>query len=262
MTLDLAGRSIIITGAAGGIGGACARLLVGRGARLTLVDRNRERLADLERALGAGNVQVLALDVTSESDMAGMAQAAVERFGGIDALVAAAGLLRAGGELRPVSDTSFEEWRTVIDVNLTGTFLSNRAVLPAMLRRSSGDIVNISSTSGRQGRAFDAAYCASKFGVVGFSESLAEEVGRLGIRVQTLLPDAVDTPIWQQSGSALKPRAMLSPERVAEFVMYLLTLPRDAFLLNPALYPLRPRTRRVAAGSAAAAAGGAAEKGG
>ena len=116
-----------------------------------------------------------------------------------------------------------------------------------MLQRSTGDIINISSTSGRQGRPFDAAYCASKFGVVGFSESLAEEVGRLGIRVQTLLPDAVDTALWEQSGSAaLKPRAMLSADRVAEVVLYLLTLPRDAFLLNPLPYSLRPRGRRAA----------------
>jgi short-subunit dehydrogenase len=114
-----------------------------------------------------------------------------------------------------------------------------------MLQRGAGDIVNISSTSGRQGRPLDAAYCASKFGVVGFSESLAEEVGRLGVRVQTLMPDAIDTPMWEQSGSAaLRPRAMLSPDRVAEFVLYLITLSRDAFLLNPMIYPLRPRARR------------------
>lgn len=247
MTGDLAGRSVIVTGACGGIGSACARLFADRGARLTLVDRDRDRLAALEDSLGAAEFQELALDVTSEGEMARMADAAIERFGAIDALVCAAGILRTGGQPRPVSETSFDEWRTVIDVNLTGTFLSNRAVLPAMLQRSTGDIINISSTSGRQGRPFDAAYCASKFGVVGFSESLAEEVGRLGIRVQTLLPDAVDTALWEQSGSAaLKPRAMLSADRVAEVVLYLLTLPRDAFLLNPLLYSLRPRGRRAA----------------
>jgi NAD(P)-dependent dehydrogenase (short-subunit alcohol dehydrogenase family) len=256
MTRDLAGRSVIVTGACGGIGSACARLFADRGARLTLVDRNRDRVAELEGSLGAAEFQELALDVTSEADMARMADAAVERFGVIDALVCAAGILRTGGQPRPVSETSFDEWRTVIDVNLTGTFLSNRAVLPAMLQRAAGDIVNISSTSGRQGRPFDAAYCASKFGVVGFSESLAEEVGRLGIRVQTLLPDAVDTALWEQSGSAaLKPRAMLSADRVAEFVLYLLTLPRDAFLLNPLLYALRPRGRRGAAAKTGGAVG-------
>ena len=248
MSDDLAGRSIIVTGASGGIGSACARRLGSGGARLTLIDRHPERLAELERSLGGVDVQSLSLDVTSERDMARMAEAAMTRFGGIDALISAAGILRTSGQPRPVAETTYEEWRTIIDVNLTGTFLSNRAVLPAMLQRSAGDIVNISSTSGRQGRPFDAAYCASKFGVVGFSESLAEEVGRLGIRVQTLMPDAVDTPLWEQSGSAsLKPRAMLSPERVADFVLYLLTLPGDTFLLNPLLYPLRVRARRPGA---------------
>jgi NAD(P)-dependent dehydrogenase (short-subunit alcohol dehydrogenase family) len=147
-----------------------------------------------------------------------------------------------------VIDTPYEEWRTVIEVNLTGTFLSNRAVLAAMLERGCGDIVNISSTSGRQGRAYDSAYAASKFGIIGLSESLADEVGRRGIRVQTLLPDAVRTPLWDQSGTAaLKPPHMLSADRVAEFVLYLITLPRDAFLLNPALYPLHVRTKRASA---------------
>jgi NAD(P)-dependent dehydrogenase (short-subunit alcohol dehydrogenase family) len=171
----------------------------------------------------------------------------VERFGTIDTLVAAAGILRTRGEPRTVVDTSYEDWRAVVEINLTGTFLSNRAVLPAMLDRGSGDIVNISSTSGRQGRAYDAAYAASKFGIIGLSESLAEEVGRRGIRVQTLLPDAVRTSLWDQSGTtALKPPHMLPPDRVAEFVLYLTTLPRDAFLLNPMLYPLHVRTKRAA----------------
>lgn len=245
MTVETGGRSVVITGACGGIGTACAGLLAGQGARLTLVDRSADGLTALERSLGSADFQTLTLDVTNERDMQRMAEAAVERFGRIDVLISAAGILRASAQPSPVVDTTFAEWRSIIDINLTGTFLSNRAVLPTMLK-GGGDIINISSTSGRQGRAFDAAYCASKFGVVGFSESLAEEVGRLGIRVQTLLPDAVDTPIWAQSGSAaLKPQAMLPPERVAQFIHYLITLPRDTYLLNPMIYPLRSRARRA-----------------
>jgi len=244
MSRELEGRSVIITGASGGIGSACARLFAGRGADLTLVDQNEEKLFALATEIGAQPL-TLKLDVTSEDDMAQMASRTLERFGSIDTLVAAASILRTSGELKTVSDTSYEEWRAVIEVNLTGTFLSNRAVLAAMLERGSGDIVNISSTSGRQGRAFDAPYAASKFGIIGFSESLAEEVGRRGIRVQTLLPDAVKTTLWDQSGTtALKPPHMLSPDRVAEFVLYLITLPRDAFLLNPVLYPLQVRAKR------------------
>ena len=246
MARDLEGRSVIVTGASGGIGSACAKLFAAHGAKLTLVDRDEGRLSALAAEIGA-DALALALDVSSEVDMAQMASRALQHFGCIEALVAAAGILRTGGAPRTVVDTSYEEWRTIIEVNLTGTFLSNRAVLPAMLEQGYGDIVNVSSTSGREGRAFDAPYAASKFGIVGLAESLAEEVGRRGIRVQTLLPDAVRTALWNQSGTtALKPPHMLSPERVAEFVLYLITLPRDAFLLNPALYPLQIRTKRGA----------------
>jgi NAD(P)-dependent dehydrogenase (short-subunit alcohol dehydrogenase family) len=245
MARDLEDRSVIITGASGGIGSACARLFAAHGAKLTLVDQDETKLSTVAAEIDAETL-TLALNVASEDEMAQMASHTVERFGGIDTLVAAAGILRTGGEPRTVVDTSYEEWRAVIDVNLTGTFLSNRAVLAHMLKRGSGDIVNISSTSGRQGRAFDAPYAASKFGIIGLSESLAEEIGRRGIRVQTLLPDAVRTSIWDQSGTtALKPPHMLSPDRVAEFVLYLITLPRDAFLLNPMLYPLHVRTKRA-----------------
>jgi len=244
MARELEGRCVIVTGASGGIGSACVRLFATHGAKLVLVDRDESKLAALS-AVDADKM-TLRLDVTSESDMAQMASRTLERFGAINALVAAAGILRTGGEPRTVLDTSYEEWRTVIDVNLTGTFLSNRAVLAAMMKQGHGDIVNISSMSGRQGRAFDAPYAASKFGIVGLSESLAEEVGRRGIRVQTLLPDAVDTTLWDQSGTtALKPPQMLSPERVAGFVHYLITLPQDAFLLNPVLQALQVRTRRA-----------------
>jgi NAD(P)-dependent dehydrogenase (short-subunit alcohol dehydrogenase family) len=246
MARDLEDHSVIVTGASGGIGSACAKLFAAHGAKLTLVDRDEAKLSALAPEISA-DALTLALDVTSEADMAQMAARTVQRFGGIDVLVAAAGILRSGGELKTVADTSYEDWRLVIEVNLTGTFLSNRAVLGAMLARGSGDIVNISSTSGRQGRAYDAPYAASKFGIIGLSESLADEVGRRGIRVQTLLPDAVRTGLWDQSGTAaLKPPHMLSPDRVAEFVLYLITLPRDAFLLNPMLYPLQVRSKRVA----------------
>ena len=241
---DISGRAVIITGAAGGIGAATARALAAKGAALTLVDRSEEPLRALAAELGPETL-VLPADVTSEADMAQMAALTLERRGRIDALVAAAGILRTGGQPRPVADTSFEEWRRIIDVNLTGTFLANRAVLAAMLAQRQGDIVNISSVSGRQGRAFDGPYAASKFGIIGLSESLAEEVQRDGVRVQTVLPDAVDTGLWDQSGTAaLKPRAMLQADHVAAFILYLLTLPRDAYLLNSVIAPVPLRGRR------------------
>lgn len=238
------GRAIIVTGAAGGIGAATARLLSSHGARMVLVDLARDPLEALAKELG-GDAIALPSDISSEADMAAMAATTMEKFGRIDALVAAAGILRTGGTLRPVAETPFEDWKKIIDINLTGTFLSNRAVLGAMLAQKRGDIVNLSSVSGRQGRAFDGPYAASKFGIIGLSESLAEEVQREGVRVQTVLPDAVDTGLWDQSvTAALKPRTMLSPDHVASFIHYLLTLPRDAYLLNSVVAPIPVRKRK------------------
>jgi NAD(P)-dependent dehydrogenase (short-subunit alcohol dehydrogenase family) len=115
-----------------------------------------------------------------------------------------------------------------------------------MIEQKQGDIINISSVSGRQGRPFDGPYCASKFGIIGLSESLSEEVSAWGVRVQTILPDAIDTPLWNQNGPSVpKPTYALPPERVAEFISYLLSLPRDTFLLNPVLMAFKSRKKRT-----------------
>lgn len=246
---NLVGRVNIITGAASGIGRACANALFAAGGKLVLVDSQDAALAETVGELGAtgplSDILALCLDITDENGMARMAAEAVSRFGRIDVLVAAAGILRLGQTLKTVCDTPLAEWKAVIGTNLTGTFLSNRAVLPQMIAQREGDIVNISSTSGLQGRPFDGPYCASKFGIIGLSESLAEEVASYGIRVQTVLPDAVATPLWDQNGpSALKPAQTLPPERVAELVLYMISLRRDTMLLNPVIVPFRNRKRR------------------
>lgn len=245
-------RVCVITGAASGIGRACAELLSQRGSRLVLVDYNEDALTSVvDELTAAGSIehpdQVLALklSVRDETDMRRMASEALARFGRIDVLIACAGILRVGGALKMIADTPLEEWHAILETNLTGTFLSNQAVLPAMTEQKQGDIINISSTSGRQGRPFDGPYCASKFGIVGFSESLAEEVAAHGIRVQTVLPDAVETPLWDQNGpAALKPVNLLPPRRVAEFILFLLDLPRDTYLPNPVIAPTKQRKKR------------------
>ncbi len=244
MSKLLDGRSIIITGATGGIGSACARTFVREGATVTLVDRSQDKLDALAAELGTDPL-AMALDVTSEADMNEMAAKTVERTGKIDGLIAGAGILRTSGQPTQMIDTSFDEFRTIVDVNLTGVFLSNKAVLPAMLENGEGDIVNVSSVSGQKGRAFDAAYSASKFGVVGLTESLSEEVSRRGIRVQCLLPDAVETAIWDQlGGAALKPKTMLSPDRVADCILWLIALPRDMVVVNPIIAPVAQRRKK------------------
>lgn len=241
---DLYDRVTIITGAAGGIGSATATALAAAGARLVLVDQNDDALKELVSRLDA-DVLPLCLDVSSEQDMNAMAEQTLANFGQIDALVTSAAILRGPGGMQTVADTSFDDWTRIMRINLTGTFLANRAVLPAMLAAKSGDIINLSSTSGKQGRAFDGAYSASKAGIVGLSEALAEEVMRQGIRVQTVLPDAVDTGLWAQSGStALKPQSMLPADRIGALIVYLLSLPRDTYLLNTVVSPITQRRGR------------------
>jgi NAD(P)-dependent dehydrogenase (short-subunit alcohol dehydrogenase family) len=255
----LAGEVAIVTGGASGIGRATALALARVGARVVVVDvapaAVETTVAEIAAATSAGRDPAsspthavgLVLDVRREADMEAMARETIEAFGGIDILVACAGILRARGTGPKLAvDTSAAEWDEVVDTNLRGVFLSNRAVLPAMIRRRRGSIVNVSSVAGRVGRAYDAAYCASKFGVIGFSEALAEEVRPSGIRVQTILPDAVDTPLLAANGPIPAPAHTLPPERVAGVIVFLLTLPEDTVLINPVVAPFRTRRRKGA----------------
>jgi len=240
----------VITGAGSGIGLAASVRFGELGKRLCLVDKNTDHLQTAEDAVrekcGAEpEILALCLDVASEADMETMASRVLEAFGTIDVLVTSAGILRAAGSgLKQLVDTSPDEFDQVVDVNLRGTFLATRAVLPAMMRAKKGQIIHISSLSGLQGRAFDGPYCASKFGVRGFSEALADEVRPAGIRVHTLFLDAVATPMWEQNGPVPMPAEALPPERVGEIIATLVELPGDCVLVNPVLKPFGGRGKR------------------
>ncbi len=245
--MRLQSRVAIVTGGASGIGQATCYALAREGAQVVAVDFNPDRLeatlAELNRYNPIeGEHLALCLDVSNEQDMASMADQTLEKFGNIDILVSSAGILRGTGQPpQPLMRISTEEWDQVLDTNLKGMFLSNRAVLPAMMKRRQGNIINLSSVSGTQGRAFDAPYCASKFGVIGMSESLAEEVRNSGIRVQIVIPDAVDTPIWDQNGPVPRPPNALAPERVAELILYLVTQPGDTMIMGAVIAPFGRR---------------------
>jgi NAD(P)-dependent dehydrogenase (short-subunit alcohol dehydrogenase family) len=252
-TRRLKDRVAIVTGGASGIGLAICHELVGEGAAVVPVDLDKSRVDNAVKALKAkkpGSIDTrtvamgLAFDVRSEQDMEEMSRRTVETFGRIDILVASAGILRRKGSgLKMLVQTSTSEWDEVIDTNLKGVFLSNRAVLSTMIEQRNGHIINISSTSGRQGRAFDSAYCASKFGVIGLSQSAAQEVAQYGVKVSTILPDAVDTPLWEQNGPITRTDDMLPPERIANLVIYMLTLPDDTIVLEPVIGSFRTRRR-------------------
>ena len=239
----LEGQVAIVTGATAGIGREVCLALARHGANVVVTARNRKRIdqtvADCRRQPGAADVLGLSCDVRNEQDMQRMADETVKRFGRIDILAASAGILRAkGSTLKTLAQMTCAEWCEVLDVNLKGLFLANRAVLPAMIRQRCGHVLNLSSTSGRKAYAFDSAYCASKFGAIGLTESLAAEVRSHGVKVQILLPGAIDTPMWDQNGPIRRPEFALPVQRVADMILHMLTIPRDTLLLAPMIEPL------------------------
>lgn len=250
----LYGQVAIVTGGTSGIGHQVCLALARESATVVVVGRNRDRLATVLKELksvstdciGRPGLLGLKLDVTREEDMAAMAGETLQRFGKIDILVASAGILRSDGS-RPsmLLDLTSQEWDRIVDTNLKGVFLSNRAVLKTMIERRSGQIINLASLSGRRAVPFDTPYSASKFGVIGLTEALAREMEPYGVRVQALLPGNTDTPIWSQN-EPLPPAAQMIPAgRVADLIISMLTWPYDSTLGELAISPLRMRTRLI-----------------
>lgn len=243
----------IITGASSGIGRAVALALADRRARLCLLARSAERLAEVSseaKERGASDVLYSACDVREEAQVEQAVAATIDKFDRIDILINSAGLSLNG----EVEGYKLEDWRTVIDTNLTGTFLTCRAVLPVMKRQGGGQIINLSSGAGRNGIKQMAAYCASKFGVIGFTESLALEGRNQNIRVSVLLPGSVATNFSQtarrenEAGSAAKGKEIgysMTPDEVASVIVAMLTQPDQAWMSEVVLRPLNLELRRV-----------------
>jgi 3-oxoacyl-[acyl-carrier protein] reductase len=252
-TEKMAGKVAIITGGTGGIGAAVAQSVTRAGASAIVADVNSDRIDAVVRRLKELNIRGaepigVRSDVSQEGDNQNLARVALERFGRIDALVACAGILRGPGQSpRPIMDVTLDEWNQVIQINLTGVFLSNRAVLPVMIKQRSGTIINVSSVQGLLGRAHDGPYCASKFGVIGLSQSIAEEVKSFGVRVTSIMPHAIDTPMWDQNGPIPRPGNALPPERVAELIMFMLAQPEDTILTGVVIAPVGARMRKKSA---------------
>ena len=193
--IDLEGRFAVITGGAAGIGLATAQRMADSGARVALWDRDQAAAESAAKTLTGEGHLGLALDVSSESDVAAAAQKTIKAFGAIDIMVCSAGIT---GPNKTVADYGFDDWRQVFDVNTHGVFLCNRAVLAEMTRRDYGRIVNIASIAGKEGNPNASAYSASKAAVIGLTKSLGKELARTGIRVNCITPAAVKTAIFDQ----------------------------------------------------------------
>jgi NAD(P)-dependent dehydrogenase (short-subunit alcohol dehydrogenase family) len=192
--LDFDGRTAVITGGAAGIGLAVARRLVASGGRVTLWDRDAAALERAQAALGhATDTHVV--DITDAAAVAMTAQATATVLGRIDALVCSAGI---AGPNATTWDYPVDAWRQVMAVNVDGVFLCNRAIVPGMVQRDYGRIVNIASVAGKEGNPNASAYSASKAAVIGLTKSLGKELAKTGIRVNCVTPAAVRTAIFEQ----------------------------------------------------------------
>lgn len=181
----LAGRRIVITGAARGMGMVAAEMFAAEGAKLALCDRDESAVSAVADRLGGFGA---ACDVSSEADVVRFAAEAEAAMGGVDGLVNSAGIFL----MKPILQTGLAEWQRVMDINLTGTMLMCKVLAPAMQRAGGGTMVNISSVGGLRPSTTSGAYCVSKAGVIMLSNALAAELGP-DIRVNTVCPGTVPT---------------------------------------------------------------------
>lgn len=225
---DLSGRIAVVTGGARGIGLAVARRLGRAGAAVAVVDRDEAACRAAVSELEAGDLPVIGIqtDVRRADEVERMTERVVAELGGLHVLVCSAGIV---GRNAFAWETSPEEWREVIDVNLTGVWLCNRAALGPMRAQGYGRIVNIASIAGKEGNPRLGPYSASKAGVIGMTKSLAKEVADTDIRIHSVAPAVIHTPMLDQVTpetieymvSRIPVGRPGTPEEVAALVHYL-----------------------------------------
>ena len=223
---SLQGKVAIVTGGGRGIGRATAVALAQEGADVAIIARTEPETQETVRQIESIGRRVLVCpgDVAKGTDVHRLVQGTLKAFSRIDILVNNAGV----AIYKPFAVMSEEEWRQTIEVNLYGVFLATKAVLPSMTRQGGGVIVNVSSGAGKHGFPSLTVYCASKFGLNGFTEALAREVAGDGIRVYAVCPGGVNTKMHHDIFPAVDPRSLLQPEQVAHVIVDLATGRRRA----------------------------------
>lgn len=223
-TEELRGRTALVTGGSKGIGRAVVGGLAEAGASVWALARDPSPVEMVARGSGGGTI---AVDLTDDEALWEALDLLQEELGGApDIVVACAGDF----DLAQVAETSVKQFDRMIEVNLRGTFLVYRALLPELLKRGSGDVVTVGSVAARRAFPANGAYSASKFGQRGLHEVLAEELRGTGVRAALIEPAATDTPLWDPVDPDADPnlpdrQAMLRPEDVAEAVLFAVTRP-------------------------------------
>ena len=233
--MSLAGQAAIVTGAGRGIGRAIAVAFSRAGAAVVLAARTGRELEAVAREIGdtGGRALAVTADVSDEAGAGALVKRALAEHGRVDILVAAAG----AAAFSTFADMKVADWDRIVAVNLRGAMLCCQAVLPAMMGQRRGTIINIGSVVTSRALAGSAAYTASKYGLLGFSRVLAEEMRPHGVRVGTLAAGATDTPLWDAIHGAPDRRLMLRPEQVARAAVLMASLEPNAALEEMTLLP-------------------------
>lgn len=237
--INLKNKNALITGAGKGIGKAVAIALAKEGVNVILLARTQADLDEVATEVSAFGVKSLALtaDVSDINSVNTAVEKALTEFKSIDILINNAGIASFGKflELEPAA------WERIIQVNLMGTYYVTRAVLPNMIERQTGDIINISSTAGLKGNALTSAYSASKFAVLGLTESLMQEVRKHNIRVTALTPSTVATDMSKELKlTDGNPENVMQAEDVAELIVAQLKLNRRVFIKDAGIWSTNP----------------------
>lgn len=236
---NITGKRALITGGARGLGKAIAFALAKEGVHIAITGRNESSLkvTTAELAELGTEVTYAVFDVSDYTAVQQETLRLTESFGKFDILINNAGV----SSFSTVLDMDIAEWISIIHVNLLGTYFVTKAILPQLVEKNQGDIVMVSSTAGLNGAATTSAYSASKFGVIGFADSLMREVRKHNIRVCTLMPSTIASDMSKDLGlTDGNPEKILQPEDFAELVVTNLKLPRRAMLKSASLWSTNP----------------------
>lgn len=237
MTNTLNGKIAAVTGAASGIGLECARSMLNAGAKVVLVDRNRDHVNEQCEALGPQAIP-LVVDLLDPESVAGMLPGILEKAGGLDIFHANAGAYVGGN----VVDGDPDDWDRVLNLNINATFRSIQAVLPHMVAQKSGDVIVTSSVAGVVPVVWEPIYTASKFAVQAFVHTVRRQMAPHGIRIGAVLPGPVVTALlddWPKAkmDEALANGSLMQPKEVAESVMFMLTRPSGVVVRDLVILP-------------------------
>ena len=232
----LEGKVVVVTGAGRGIGKAVSLSLAQSGCRVVLAARSGDQLDEVQKEISARGSKALSVptDLTRDDETSALVEKIQQVWGGADILINNAGW----GKRAPVVKAKTEDWDQTFRLNLRAPMLLAKLLLPHMIEKGEGAVINIGSVSGKTGEANGAAYSASKFGLIGFTQSLFEEVREYGIKVAVILPGFVDTPLIPPNRQ-LDRSKMIQAEDVAQAVHFVLTSPLTACPVEITIRPQR-----------------------